>query len=117
MKYAFIREHRHRYTLSRLCAVLGVSRSGYHDWLDRPESQRCRENGQLTEKIRAHHRRSRKIYGSPKIHRDLVDEGDTCSVNRVARLMKTADIQSRMARKFVITTDSKNTLNKRGQYP
>ena len=110
MKYAFIREHRHRYSFSRLCAVLGVSRSGYHDWLDRPESPRRRKNRQLTAKIRAHHQRSRGIYGSPKIHRDLVDEGETCSVNRVARLMKAADIQSRMARKFVITTDSKNTL-------
>jgi len=36
--------------------------------------------------------------------------GETCSVNRVARLMKAADLKSKMARKFAITTDSKNTL-------
>jgi len=32
-----------------------------------------------------------------------------CSVNRVARLMKAADIKSKIARKFIITTDSRNT--------
>jgi putative transposase len=39
-----------------------------------------------------------------------MDDGETCGVNRVARLMKVADIKSKMARKFVITTDSKNTM-------
>lgn len=56
------------------------------------------------------HQQSSEIYGSPKIHVDLISDGETCSVNRVARLMKAADIKSKMARKFVVTTDSKNTL-------
>jgi putative transposase len=94
----------------KLCEVMEVSTSGYYDWLDRPESQRSRESRRLTERIRHHHQQSQEVYGSPKIHRDLVDDGETCSVNRVARLMKKADIQSKMARKFVITTNSKNTM-------
>lgn len=110
MKYAFIRKHCHQHTLSRLCAVLEVSRSGYYDWVDRPESLSVRENRRLTTRIAYHHQRSHEIYGSPKVHEDLVAEGEACSVNRVARLMKAADIKSRMARKFVITTDSRNTL-------
>lgn len=110
MKYAFIREHRKTFTLTRLCEMLEVSPSGYHDWRDRPESKRSRENKRLTAKIKQYHRQSRKIYGSPKIHEDLIAEGATCSVNRVARLMKAADIQSKVAAKFVITTDSKNTM-------
>jgi len=64
----------------------------------------------LTEKIKCSHQQSRGIYGSPKVYRDLIAEGETCSVNRVARLMKAADIQSKMARKFIVTTDSKNTM-------
>lgn len=87
-----------------------MSTSGYYDWLERPESRRSQENRSLTEKIRHYHQQSRKIYGSPKIHRDLVNDGERCGVNRVARLMKAADIKSKMARKFVITTDSKNTM-------
>ena len=37
-------------------------------------------------------------------------DGETCGVNRVARLMYLADIKSKIARKFVVTTDSKNTM-------
>ncbi len=110
MRYAFITKHRRQYPLARLCDMLEVSVSGYHDWLDRPESNRSRENRMLTAKIKRYHQQSRQIYGSPKIHEDLVSEGKTISINRVARLMKAADIKSKVARKFVITTDSKNTM-------
>jgi transposase InsO family protein len=92
-----------------MCDVLEVSPTGFYDWLDRPESARSRENRRLTEKIRHLHGGSRGIYGSPKIHEDLIAEGETCGVNRVARLMKAADIKSKLARKFVVTTDSRNT--------
>ena len=92
-----------------MCNAFDVSPSGYHDWLDRPESDRCRENRKLTGKIKHYHRQANKVYGSPKIHKDLVEAGETCSVNRVARLMKVSDIKSKMARKFVVTTNSKNT--------
>lgn len=109
MKYQFIDSERKEYKVTRLCSVLGVSSSGFYDGLDRPESSRSRENRVLTNKIRVHHQRSRGIYGSPKIYRDLVAAGERCSENRVARLMKAAGIQSKLARKFVITTNSKNT--------
>lgn len=110
MKYAFIQAQRPQHTLQRLFEVLEVSRSGYHAWVDRPQSHRSGENRRLTERIKQSHRRSRGIYGSPKVHEDLVSNGEACSVNRVARLMRVADIKSKMARRFVITTNSKNTL-------
>lgn len=91
--------------------VLGVSVSGYYDWLDRPESERSRKNRQLVVEIKSHHEKSRKIYGSPRIHRDLKDSGLQVGKNRVARLMRKHDIKSKVARKFVITTDSKNTMS------
>ncbi len=109
MKYAFIRRHSDVHKITHLCELLEVSSSGFYDWIDRPESNQSRENRALTERIKYFHHQSNEIYGSPKIHEDLLDEGETCGVNRVARLMKVADIQSKMARKFVITTDSKNT--------
>ncbi len=110
MKYEFIHCQRKEHKVVRLCEVMEVSSSGFYDWLKRPESERSRDNRRLTEKIRHYHQQSREIYGSPKIHEDLVAEGEACSVNRVARLMRKAGIQSKMARKFVITTDSRNTL-------
>ena len=109
MKYAFIRSQSCDHAVSRLCGLLGVTSSGYYDWIDRPESQRSRENRALTERIDYYHQRSNEVYGSPKIHKDLVADGASCSVKRVARLMRQADIQSKLRRKFVVTTNSKNT--------
>ena len=110
MKYAFIREHRQQYTAKRMCKVLSVSSSGYYDWCDRPESQRSRSNRGLITKIRCFHQASHRTYGSPRIHYDLQASGEAVSINRVARLMKQAGIQSKMAKRFVVTTDSKNTM-------
>ena len=58
-----------------MCKVLEVSCSGFYDWLKRPESRRSRENRKLTSKIKQLHQASREIYGSPKIHKDLIAEG------------------------------------------
>jgi transposase InsO family protein len=110
VKYAFIKAHSSEYSVSRLCQVLEVSTSGYYDWRDRPESNRTKENRRLLTKISLFHKVSREIYGLPRIYRDLVDAGEAVSINRVARLMQKNSIQSKMARRFVITTDSKNTM-------
>ena len=88
MKYEFIRIHRKEHKVMKLCEVLEVSTSGFYDWLKRPESERSRENRRLTEKIRHYHQQSRAIYGSPKIHEDLVAEGETCSVNAAGLVLR-----------------------------
>lgn len=94
----------------RLCEAFDVSTSGYYDWLGRPESTRRQKNRALTAKILHFHRQSRGIYGAPKIYKDLLEHGEHCSLNRVARLMKCADIKSKLSRKFVNTTNSRNTM-------
>ncbi len=109
MRYAFIKTHREQHKVVRLCEVLEVSTSGYYEWLERPESQRAREERRLIAEIEKYHQASRKIYGSPRIYKDLREAGETCGENRVARLMRKHGIQSKMARKFVVTTDSKHT--------
>ena len=109
MKYAFIRANRSNHSVSRLCAVLGVSESGYYDWFDRPPSKTARKNRQLVTKIRCFHKTSNEIYGAPRIHRDLIESGEKVSRQRVGRLMRKANIQSKVAKKFVITTQSKAT--------
>ncbi len=110
MKYAFILAHSEQHKVSHLCQALEVSPSGYYDWKDRPESARAKRNSQLVTKIRLFHKISRETYGSPRIHKDLLDTGEQVGENRVARLMSRHGIQSKMARRFVITTDSKNTM-------
>jgi len=109
VKYAFIRAHSKEHKTTRLCQVLEVSMSGYYEWCARPESTRAQRNRALMASIEGFHKASRRIYGSPRIHRDLQACGERVGVNRVARLMRQHGVQSKMAKKFVITTDSKNT--------
>jgi transposase InsO family protein len=110
MKYRFISVHRETFKVGRMCRLLKVSRSSYYGWLKRPESRRSRENRRLKDKIRVLHKASHGIYGSPRIHRDLVDDGIRCGKNRVARIMREAGIRSRTKRKFKATTNSKHNL-------
>ena len=110
MKFRFISAHRETFKVGRMCKLLDVSRSGYHAWFKRPESHRSRENRALEARIRVLHAASHGIYGAPRIHRDLIDDGIRCSKNRVARIMRKAGIQSRCKRKFKATTNSKHNL-------
>ena len=110
MKFRFISAHRETFKVGRMCTLLKVSRSGYYTWLKRPESRRSRENRALEDKIRVFHAASHGIYGSPKIHRDLIDDGVRCGKNRVARIMREAGIRSRTKKKFKATTNSRHNL-------
>ena len=81
------------YPISLVCRVLGISRSGYYAWKDRPPSNRDRENAALTEKIRQIHHRSRQVYGYPRVHAELKALGVHSSRKRVARLMRKAGLR------------------------
>ena len=75
MKYRFISDHRERAKVGLMCKAMKISRSGYYDWLKRPESRRSKENRKLADHIRIIHAKSRKIYGAPRIHRELKKKG------------------------------------------
>lgn len=109
MKYAFIRAQSRYHAVRRLCSVLKVSTSGYYDWRGRPLSITAKANQRLVTKIRCYHQASRGTYGSPRIQHDLLASGERVSRQRVARLMRAEGIQSKMAKRFVITTNSKGT--------
>ena len=97
--------------VSLACEVLEVSRSGYYDWIDRPISNRDKENQELVGRIRSIHNESNGTYGSPRITAELRSEGKMVSENRVARLMKKEGIASDAIKKFKIqTTDSNHDL-------
>ena len=110
MKFEFISEHRETFRVGLMCDVLKVSRPGFYAWLKRPESRRSRENRTLEDKIRVIHKDHKGIYGSPRIHAELKDQGVKCSKNRVARIMREAGIRSRIKRKFRVTTHSRHSF-------
>jgi len=82
-----------------MCRCLGVSTSGYYDWLKRPLSVTKRENIRLLAKIKAIHEDSLGVMGAPRMREDLVDDGESASLNRVARLMAVNGLQGWPRRK------------------
>ena len=110
MRFAFIFVEKASFPVSVLCRVLDVARSGFYAWTKRPESHRAREDRRLRVSIRAAWKKSRRTYGSPRLHDDLKAEGEKVSRKRVARLMKEDDVVGRQRRRFVRTTDSKHAL-------
>jgi putative transposase len=97
---------RKEYPVSVLCETLGVSLSGYYAWKNRPLSQHQREDRQLAERIQAAYYASRQVYGSPRIHAELREQGLRCSRRRVARLMRERGLSARRRRHRTITTQS-----------
>lgn len=93
-----------------MAKILGVSRSGYYDFIKRSPSKRELENAETIKRIRSIFEESRETYGSPRIHVELCEQGSACSRRKIARLMKNNDIQAKMYRKFVkITKRSEKT--------
>ena len=78
---------------SAMCTTLGVSTSGYYDWLERAPSARAQANDVLTAHIQTIHTHSRSAYGAPRIKAQLAHEGINVSRKRVARLMIGAQLQ------------------------
>ncbi len=105
MKYAFIRRHAGLFKAARMCAVLGVSRSGYYKWRDRPESRRTASDRQLLQRIRALHVESREAYGAYKTWKVLQGRGVVCGRHRVARLRRQNGIEARRKRRFRIVVE------------
>ena len=91
--YSFIKAHKAEFPLAAMCRALGLSTSGYYDWLNRPPSDHSRRDDELRERIRTIWSDSHGAYGRPRIHAALREEGIRVSPKRVGRLMRSMGIR------------------------
>lgn len=101
---------RHQFMVRVMSRVLGVSRSGFYDWLKRPPSARAQEDERLKVAIRATHRRSRETYGTRRLQPELAAEGFVAGRDRIARLRREMNLRCKQKRKFKATTNSSHGL-------
>lgn len=104
MRYRFVDEHRERWRVERMCALLNVSRSGYYAWRTRPQSARDRENEALLVEVHRIFAEGREEYGSPTVCGALRDEGHVVNPKRIARLMRESGLRSKVTKRFKRTT-------------
>jgi len=74
--------------------LLGVSRSGYYAWTNRPVSAHKVHDNHLKAELIKQHQGFKRAYGAPRMHVQLKQEGLSCSRRRVTRLMKELDLCS-----------------------
>jgi len=111
VKYAWIDAQRGAFDLTELCAVLGVSISGYRAWQRGGTPRRRRlTDAPLLALIRSIHAELRGAYGSPRLLCELRGRGFPASKARVERLMRENGIRARHKRRYKATTDSSHGL-------
>lgn len=103
------RWHR-EFPIGLMSRLLGVSRSGYYDWLNGEPSARAREDERLKVEIKAAHTRSRETYGPRRLQPELASEGFHAGRDRIARLRRELGLRCKQKRKFKATTNSNHDL-------
>ncbi len=105
-----MKQWRLEYPVEVMARVLGVSRSGFYAWLQRPPSARALEDERLKVAISAAHRKTRETYGAIRLQSELQAEGFEVGRDRIARLRREMGISCKQKRKFKATTQSDHHL-------
>jgi len=98
MRFALVDQAKNEFPVQRLCRVLGVSQSGYFAYRGRQASKRQREDMVLLAHVRSAFAQSNGTYGSPRMARELLDNGFAVGRRRTARLMRDNDLRARHGR-------------------
>lgn len=99
MRYACVEACEGEFAVKRACEVLEVSESGYYAWRNRPTSERQTSNQNLGQRLQTIWQKFRGIYGAPRIHAELQEQGEVVGHNRVARIMRHLGLQGKGSRK------------------
>lgn len=108
-EFEFIESEKATYPVRAVCRTLGASKSGYYEWRDRLPSARALRREELASKVVEVHAKSRCTYGSPRVHEQLVQQGEVVSEKTVASVMQEIGLVARPRRRFKVTTDSRFT--------
>ena len=97
-----------RFSVRGVLNKIGVSASGYYDWLKREPSEQERRKQRIKELIKKIHADSHFIYGAPKITQILRGMGEKISERTVSIYMKELGIRACWVKPYTVTTISKD---------
>jgi putative transposase len=111
VKFGFIAKHRGIWPVDVQCEALGVSRSGFYAWCDRPQSVRARTDAAILQTIRTSFVLSDSTYGARRMIDEVREAGHACGRQRVARLMRSAALRARPRRRAKPTDTGERSLH------
>lgn len=82
-----------------MCRLFRIHPSGFYAWLRMPLSKRACEDKRQIDLLQTAWEESGRVYGYRKLHDDLLDHGETCCPNQVARLRRIAGIKAQIGYK------------------
>src|ERR1700722_7917720 len=100
MTFRFIDQHKDQWPVRLLCDTLEVSPAGYYAWRQRPTSAQEQRRAALVVEIKAIHAEVKARYGSPRIHAELVAQGQACCVNTWPKPMRDSGMAPKTRGKF-----------------
>jgi putative transposase len=100
VKYAWIYQQHAEFSVTSMCRLLEVSRSGYYEWRNRPPSAQVDTNQQVQEKVQRYFAQGRGTYGTRRIKHLLAQEGLQVSRRRIGRMLAQAGLRCKTRRKF-----------------
>ena len=92
------------FSIVRMARLLGVSRSGYYAWTNRPPSARAIRAERIEQKVNWFHGDSDEVSGAPRILADLREDGEIISRKTVAKTMRRLGLRGVCPRRWKTTT-------------
>ena len=100
VRFKLVDEAKKEFPVHCLCRVLGTSQSGDFAWRRRPACRRQHEDMALLAHVRSAFALSNGTNGSPRMTRDLRDDGRHAGRRRAARLMRENGLRARRKPRF-----------------
>lgn len=104
MKYAWMKEHRGKYSVAAMSRCFNVVPQGFYQWLKK-ETDDESEKVFIAE-IKDVMKESRHTYGNKRVAKELKERGFRINHKKVARLKNENDIHCKRVKKRKKTTDS-----------
>jgi putative transposase len=108
MRFRFIAQQRKAYPVALMCRLLGVSTTGFYDYLDRQGRPEDPQRTRLLGWVRQLAETSKFTYGSRRMSRGLKALGFPVGRDKAKSLIKEAKVWVRYRKKFKVTTQSKH---------
>jgi putative transposase len=81
------------------CRMLDISEQWFYKWRDRQPTVRLQRRAELDAKVKKVFDDSKGTYGSPRVHAELVDDGETVGANTVAESMRRQGLVARQPKR------------------
>ena len=103
-RYEFIDGEKDNYPIVKMCAWAQVSRAGFYEWRDRPDSATTERRAVLARQIRDIFVDSDETYGYRRVWHELARQGVACGPELVRAVMRAQDLVACQPRPWRATT-------------